>query len=104
MTATGSVVKGEPAAAGVGSTPGDGVKTNWLAGPGPVGEKVALRVVWVYTEEETAHRRIVERGNPNDAYKLAHWDAYRLRRFVPDGELCDDLLMFDNTAPTSADY
>jgi hypothetical protein len=42
MTATGSVVKGEPAAAGVGSTPGEGVKTNWLAGPGPVGEKVAL--------------------------------------------------------------
>jgi predicted kinase len=71
----------------------------WLG----VGEKVALRVVWVYTEEETAHRRIVERGNPNDAYKLAHWDTYRQRRFVPDGELCNDLLMFDNTAPTLAD-
>ncbi|NYH20318.1 AAA family ATPase [Paraburkholderia bryophila] len=72
----------------------------WLG----IGEKVTLRVVWVYTEEETAHRRIVERGNPNDAYKLAHWDEYRQRRFVPGGEVCDDLLMFDNTAPTSADH
>jgi hypothetical protein len=41
-TTTGSVVKGEPAAAATGSTPGDGANTNWLAGPGPVGEKVLL--------------------------------------------------------------
>ncbi|WP_168794235.1 AAA family ATPase [Paraburkholderia aromaticivorans] len=72
----------------------------WLG----VGADVALRVVWVYTSEETAHRRIVERANPDDAYKLAHWDEYRQRRFVPSGDICDDLLMFDNTAPTSADY
>jgi predicted kinase len=72
----------------------------WLG----VGAEVALRVVWVYTSEETARQRIVERANPNDAYKLAHWDAYRQRRFVPSGTLCDDLLMFDNTAPTPADY
>ncbi|MBB4514788.1 AAA family ATPase [Paraburkholderia fungorum] len=65
---------------------------------------VTLRVVWITTSEETAHQRIVERGNPNDAYKLAHWDEYRQRRFVPSGEICDDLLMFDNTAPTRADY
>jgi predicted kinase len=72
----------------------------WLG----VGAQVALRVVWVYTSEELARQRIVERANPNDAYKLAHWDEYRQRRFVPSGEICDDLLMFDNTAPTSADY
>jgi len=72
----------------------------WLG----VSAEVALRVVWVYTSEETAHRRIVERANPNDAYKLAHWDEYRQRRFAPSGDLCDDLLMFDNTAPASADY
>jgi predicted kinase len=72
----------------------------WLG----VGAQVALRVVWVYTSEELARQRIVERANPNDAYKLAHWDEYRQRRFVPSGEICDDLLMFDNTAPTPADY
>jgi predicted kinase len=72
----------------------------WLA----VSAEVALRVVWVYTSEETAHQRIMERANPNDAYKLAHWDEYRQRRFAPSGDLCDDLLMFDNTAPAAADY
>jgi predicted kinase len=72
----------------------------WLG----VDAQVALRVVWVHTSEELARQRIVARANPNDAYKLAHWDEYRQRRFVPSGEICDDLLMFDNTAPTSADY
>jgi predicted kinase len=72
----------------------------WLG----VGAQVALRVVWVYTSEELARQRIVERANPNDAYKLAHWNEYRQRRFVPSGEICDDLLMFDNTAPPPADY
>ena len=72
----------------------------WLG----VGADVTLRVVWVYTSEEMARQRIIARGNPNDAYKLAHWDEYRQRRFVPSGEICDDLLMFDNTAPTHADY
>lgn len=72
----------------------------WLG----VGEDVEIRVVWVYTSEETAHQRIVERGNPNDAYKLAHWDEYRQRRFVPGGATCADLLMFDNSAPTAGDH
>ncbi|MFM0337228.1 AAA family ATPase [Paraburkholderia fungorum] len=73
---------------------------SWLG----VSAEVTLRVVWVYVSEETAHQRIVERGNPNDAYKLAHWEEYRQRRFVPSGDVCGDLLMFDNTASTAADY
>jgi len=65
---------------------------------------VTLRVVWVHTSEEAARQRIVARANPNDAYKLAHWDEYRKRRFVPSGAIRDDLLMFDNTAPGAADF
>ena len=72
----------------------------WLG----IAPDVTLTVVWVHTSEDVAHQRIVARANPNDAYKLAHWDEYRQRRFVPSGEICDDLLMFDNTAPTRADY
>ncbi|MFM0006198.1 ATP-binding protein [Paraburkholderia dipogonis] len=72
----------------------------WLG----VAADVVLRVVWVYTSEETARQRILARANPNDAYKLAHWDEYRQRRFVPSGDICGDLLMFDNTAPTSTDH
>jgi predicted kinase len=71
----------------------------WLG----AGADVTLRVVWVHTSDEVARQRIVARANPNDAYKLAHWEEYRQRRFVPSGETCDDLLMFDNTAPTPAD-
>lgn len=72
----------------------------WLG----VADDVEIRVVWIHTSEETAHRRIVARNNPNDAYKLAHWDEYRQRRFVPNAELSRELLMFDNTAPHPADY
>jgi predicted kinase len=72
----------------------------WLG----IDEHVELRVVWVHTSEETARQRIIARANPNDAYKLAHWDEYRQRRFEPGGEMCNDLLMFDNTAPAPADY
>jgi predicted kinase len=72
----------------------------WLG----VDPDVALTVVWVHTREETAHARIVARGHPIDAYKLAHWDEYRQRRFMPSGAALDGLLLFDTTAPTEADY
>lgn len=72
----------------------------WLG----VGPQVALTVVWVHTSEETAHARIVARAHPIDAYKLAHWDEYRQRRFMPSGPQLDGLLLFDNTAPAEADY
>jgi predicted kinase len=72
----------------------------WLG----VADDVILRIVWVFTSEETAHARIVARRNPNDAYKLAHWDEYRQRRFVPAGASSKGLLMFNNTAPGAADF
>ncbi|MPW21124.1 AAA family ATPase [Paraburkholderia sp. CNPSo 3157] len=72
----------------------------WLGVP----KDVKISVVWVATSEETARERILARGNPNDAYKLSHWDEYRQRRFVPTGDQREGLLMFDNTAPVPADY
>ncbi|WP_321925563.1 AAA family ATPase [Paraburkholderia guartelaensis] len=72
----------------------------WLG----VGQEVGLTVVWVHTSEETAHARIVARAHPIDAYKLAHWDEYRQRRFMPSGAQLDGLLLFDNSAPAAADY
>lgn len=30
-------------------------------------------------------------------------DEYRQRRFVPTGDECDGIVMFDNTAPSDAD-
>ncbi|MDR5750744.1 MULTISPECIES: AAA family ATPase [unclassified Caballeronia] len=65
-----------------------------------IGDEVKVRVVWVHVTEDVARERIVARGNPNDAYKLAHWDEYRQRRFVPDGPTSRALLMFDNASPS----
>lgn len=67
----------------------------------PAGTKV--EVVWVHLPEDEAHARIVRRANPNDAYKLAHWDAYRTRRFLPDAAAYPELLFFDNQAPGPQD-
>lgn len=41
-------------------------------------------LVWAHVEPEEAHRRIVKRQHPMDAYKLAHWDTYVSRRYKPD--------------------
>jgi predicted kinase len=65
----------------------------WLG----IGDDVAVRVVWVHVDEDVARERIVARGDPNDAYKLAHWEEYRERLFVPDAALAQTLVMFDNT-------
>lgn len=68
----------------------------WLG----IGDDVAIRVVWVHTAEAVARERILARADPNDAYKLAHWDEYRRRLFVPDDTLAQTLVMVDNTAPS----
>ncbi|WP_322043445.1 AAA family ATPase [Paraburkholderia sp. J67] len=73
---------------------------SWLG----VADDVTLAVVWVRAAEQTAHRRIVERAHPDDAWKLAHWDDYRQRRFEPEGAQLDDLIVFDTSAPSEADY
>jgi predicted kinase len=71
----------------------------WLG----IGDDVATRVVWVHVSEDVAHERIVARGDPNDAYKLAHWEDYRQRLFFPDDALAADLLMFDNASASEDD-
>lgn len=71
----------------------------WLRVP----EGTDVRIVWVHLPEDAARERIVKRGNPNDAYKLAHWDDYRKRRFMPDPAAYPELVFFDNLAPGEAE-
>ncbi|VVE14600.1 ATPase [Pandoraea iniqua] len=68
-----------------------------------VEDDVSVHVVWVDLDEASAKARIVNRANPNDAYKLAHWDEYRVRRILPPAAAFPGLLRFDNTAPTAED-
>ena len=65
----------------------------WLG----VADDVTVHVVWVYLQEVEARRRIQARGNPNDAWKLAHWDDYHTRLFMPDAGEYPELLPYDNT-------
>jgi predicted kinase len=75
----------------------------WLG----VGNDVGIRVVWVATDEDVARKRIAARGDPADAYKLAHWQEYRQRRFewieLTDSQR-NGVLLFDNTTPDEAGY
>ena len=73
---------------------------DWLG----VAADVKISVVWVHAPEDVAHARIVARGDPVDAYKLAHWDQYRQRRFVPEEPASRKLLMFDNNTPAADAY
>jgi len=72
----------------------------WLRAPADT----TVRVVWVHLPEDEAHARIVRRGNPNDAYKLAHWEDYRTRRFMPAAADFPELIYFDNGAPGQAEF
>jgi ribose 1,5-bisphosphokinase PhnN len=67
----------------------------WLKAP--AGTQV--KVVWVTLDEEVARQRIAARGNPNDAYKLAHWSEYRKRRFEPAAADYPELTLIDNCGP-----
>ena len=70
----------------------------WLHVP----DGTQTRILWVHLPEDEAHARIIKRGNPNDAYKLTHWDAYRTRRFSPSPAEYPELIYFDNQAPDDA--
>ena len=72
----------------------------WLG----VADDVQVRVVWVHLQEDEARRRITARGNPNDAWKLAHWDEYRTRLFMPAATDYPELLLYDNTAASEATF
>ena len=61
-----------------------------------------IHVIWVHLDEDVAHGRIVARGDARDEYKLAHWDQYRLRRFMPMPADYPELIYYDNTTSFDA--
>jgi len=69
----------------------------------PVPPGTGIRVVWVDLDEAEARARIERRADPRDAWKLAHWDDYRHRRFVPAPADYPELLRFDNSDPGEPD-
>lgn len=82
------------------------VRAHRLADPAWLGVAgdVQVRIVWVHLQEDEARRRITARGNPNDAWKLAHWDEYRTRLFMPAAADYPELLLYDNTQASDIDF
>ena len=35
-----------------------------------------LKVIWVETDPEVCHQRMIDRGSDRDTWKLEHWDEY----------------------------
>lgn len=61
---------------------------------------VELAVIWVVTDIEVTHRRMIERNSPRDTWKLANWDEYVASRdystpSIPS--LSDCLIKFYNS-------
>lgn len=73
---------------------------DWLQ----VSSDVQVHAVWVHLQEDEARRRITARGNPNDAWKLAHWSDYRTRLFMPEARDYPELRLYDNTAAQPAQF
>lgn len=61
-----------------------------------------LSVIWVQTDPEIVHKRMIERNSDRDTWKLEHWDEYIAScNFEIPKELAvpgskDDLLIFKN--------
>lgn len=59
-----------------------------------------LVLIWIVTDIEVSHKRMIERNSPRDTWKLANWDAYVAGRdySVPNlPALSDCLVKFYNS-------
>ena len=62
-----------------------------------------LVLIWIVTDIEVSHKRMIERNSPRDTWKLANWDAYVAGRdySVPNlPALSDCLVKFFNSNNT----
>ncbi|MDD3220803.1 MAG: ATP-binding protein [Clostridia bacterium] len=65
-------------------------------------KNATLVVVWVETEPDIVHKRMIERNSDRDTWKLEHWDEYiadcnfAIPENLDDPAIKDDLLIFKN--------
>lgn len=68
------------------------------------GKGARLTVIWVRTEPEICHQRMIQRNSDRDTWKLAHWDEYAagvnfdIPKELDDSTVRDDLLIFNNNS------
>ncbi len=68
-----------------------------------------LTVIWVVTDPEVCHQRMINRNSDRDVWKLAHWDEYlaKLNFNIPENLRDPDdegsLLLYHNSTDELAD-
>jgi tRNA uridine 5-carbamoylmethylation protein Kti12 len=73
------------------------------------GEGAKLTVIWVVTDPEVCHQRMIDRNSDRDVWKLAHWDEYlaTLNFNIPenlrDPEDEGSLLLYHNSTDEMAE-
>ena len=57
-----------------------------------------LCVIWVHTDIEVAHQRMISRNSDRDVWKLEHWDEYiATQNFHKPGNI-PELFVFNNSS------
>jgi tRNA uridine 5-carbamoylmethylation protein Kti12 len=68
-----------------------------------------LTVIWVQTDPEVCHQRMILRNSDRDTWKLAHWNEYiagvnfEIPGELDDPAVLDDLLVFPNNTDAEFD-
>ncbi len=66
-------------------------------------KNATLVVIWVETDPEVVHQRMISRDSDRDTWKLEHWDEYiagcnfTIPTELDDPDVKDDLLIFKNS-------
>ena len=65
-------------------------------------KSASLVVIWVKTDPEIVHQRMISRNSDRDTWKLEHWDEYiascnfEIPKELDSPDTKDDLLIFNN--------
>ena len=57
-----------------------------------------LFVVWVYTDVEVCHQRMIKRASDRDSWKLAHWNEYIATQNFTIPKNIPELFVFNNSS------
>jgi len=64
--------------------------------------QTSIQIAWIDLEESEAKKRMEQRADPRDEWKLAHWDQYAKRRIEPPVHAT--LHRFDNLSFTETAF
>ena len=62
-----------------------------------------LVLIWVETDKEVCHQRMIERNSDRDTWKLAHWDEYISKCNFNKPEGIPELRVFKNSSKEEFD-